>query len=324
MEVLWRESMKFEKAFCVETNDYINPYEARDLYFSEDSEYYLKRLTFQCPSENCRVTLLPVAIYRQEKTKTKIHFRTKSSINHIQIPKKCNYYYNVDFESTIEVNAKKSNNKKKSIIPTEFLLVKPTLSKNSIRKTDNSNTNDRDTALNNTRRSKSSGSSTNKFSNVKTHYFEQIIDCYENNDERTLKAVSLTINGKKKSYYSFFKKSEYFQDGEGYIYWGGVTQLKKYGNNYKIKFIKKAWVNGQSLEMTIYLNSDQIKSYNKKNQLLEVLEKLTTFEGEIRCYFVGVYPKVEKVDVNGKIFDAVSVKVENLDHLVFRFDIEEE
>lgn len=315
--------MKFEKAFCQELNDLINPYEARDLYFSDDSDYYMRKLTFLCPSEHCRVSLIPVAIYRKEKTKTKIHFRTKSHTNHMFFPKKCNYFYNVEEDFIKEVNNKRSNYKKKSVLPSEFLLVKPSQSKKSLRKievTKSVNNN-----LNKVTRSKSTGSSTKEgVSNVKTHYFEQIIDCYEGTDLDTLKTETLTINGKKKSYYSFFKKCEYYEDEEGLIYWGEVERLKKYGKNYRIKFKKKAWIEGKGLEITIYLNSELIQSYNKKIQLLEVLEKLTTFDGEIRCYFVGVYPQVEIVSGKGKEFKAISVEIENLDHLVFRFDSEDE
>ncbi|APO46700.1 hypothetical protein BS614_23420 [Paenibacillus xylanexedens] len=314
--------MKFEKAYCEELNDCINPYEARDLYFSNDSNYYMRKLTFHCPSEHCRVPLLPVAIYRKEKTKTKIHFRTKSLNNHIISPKKCDFYYNIDQDFTSEVNAKKSNHKKKSVLPSEFLLVKPIQLKKTLRKVeDTMNINNN---VNRVTRSKSTGSITKGSSNVKTPYFEQIIDCYENNDPNTLKTETLTINGKKKSYSSFFKKCEYFLDEEGLIYWGEVTKLKKYGNNYRVKFKKKVRVNEKGLEITIYLNSDLIQSYNKKNQLLEVLDKLTTFNGEIRCYFVGVYPTFEKVTGKGNEFEVISVKIENLDHLVFRFDFEVE
>lgn len=314
--------MKFERAFCKEINEYVNPYEARDLYFSEDSDFYMTKLTFLCPSEICRVALLPVAIYRKEKTKTKIHFRTKSFTYHIQSPTKCTYYYDVDSEPIIGVDAKRPNNKKKSVLPSEFLLIKPTHSKKNFQMADHSN--DINTSLDSTKRSKSTGSSTNRVSNVKTHYFEHIIDCYENNDLNTLKEETLTIKGKTKSYYSFFKKSEYYADEEGLIYWGQVTKIKKYGKNYRIKFKRKSWVDGKGLDMTIYIDFDMIQTYNKKNQLLEVLEKLTTFDGEIRCYFVGVYPQVEKVSVKGKEFETVSVKIENLDHLVFRFDYEAE
>ncbi|KOR89631.1 hypothetical protein [Paenibacillus solani] len=311
--------MKFEKAYCEEINRCIDPYEARDLYFSNDSNYYMRKLTFLCPSEHCRVPLLQVAIYRKEKTKAKIHFRTKSLTNHIFSPKKCDYYYDVDQDFTNEVNAKKSNHKKKSVLPSEFLLIKPTQLMKSLRSVENTmNTNNN--TINKVTRSKSIGSTTKGVSNVKTHYFEHIIDCYENNDPNTLKTQTLTINGKEKSYYSFFKKCEYFSDEEGLIYWGEVTKLKKYGKNYRIRFKKKAWINEKGLEITIYLNSDLIQSYNKKNQLLEVLEKLTTFNGEIRCYFVGVYPNIKKISDKGNDFEAVSVKIENLDHLVFRFD----
>ncbi|AZN39537.1 hypothetical protein [Paenibacillus albus] len=83
-------------------------------------------------------------------------------------------------------------------------------------------------------------------------------------------------------------------------------------------------MNNKWLDMTIYLNSSLINSYNKKKQLLGVLERLTTYEGEIRCYFVGVYPQLKRVNLDGNEFETVSITIENLDHLVFRFDYETE
>ena len=50
--------MKFEKAYCEETNDYLTPYEANDYYFDKESEYFSKRLTFKCPGEKCRIAFV--------------------------------------------------------------------------------------------------------------------------------------------------------------------------------------------------------------------------------------------------------------------------
>ncbi|AZN39536.1 hypothetical protein [Paenibacillus albus] len=210
--------MKFEKAFCRDINSEINPYEARELFFSEDSDYYMTPLIFQCPSENCRISLIPVAIYRSEKTKTKIHFRTKSLHTHAVFPNKCTYYYDVDQDTILDVSAKRANSKKKSFLRSEFLLIKQSTSKMNVQ---TAVTNEAIRSITNDKTSsKTSGIKNKKHSDVKTHYFEHIIDCYENNDIETLKNSTLSINGKKKTYYSYFKKCEFFQTRKG-LYIGG-------------------------------------------------------------------------------------------------------
>jgi len=277
--------MKFETAFCKELNKYITPYEAHNLYFDENSEYFSKRLSFTCPGEKCRIPLTPVAIYIPENTQIKKHFRTKANHKH---HKDCNYFYKPPIP-------------KGDVVLPGGLILAP----------------------------KESGPAPpppppGEIHRPKTSFFEKIIDAYEEYDEEILKKHDLTIGSKTKKYFYFFKKIEYFEDEKGLIYFGKVKNLKKYGKNYRIDFTQWAWIDKKRVPISIYLEYDLIKKYNKKDQFLKILEFLTDFKGDIMCYFFGTYPEMKFIKNGNKSFHALNVQIENLDHIVFEFDKEAE
>jgi hypothetical protein len=288
--------MKFEKAFCKELNDYITPYEAHDLYFDENSEFYLKRLTFTCPGEECRIPLTPVAIYIPENTQIKKHFRTKVNHKH---HKDCNYFNKPPGTKLVETwdpDSKPKPKSKPEHRPTSGPMTEPAPppplpDEPTIRR---------------------------------TSYFEKIIDGFENTEEEVLKNHPLTIGSKTKKYFYFFKKIEYYEDEKGLIYFGKVKNLKKYGKNYRIDFTRWAWIDKKRVPISIYLEYDLIKKYNKKDQFLKILEFLTDFKGDIMCYFFGAYPEMKYIENGNKSFHALNVEIKNLDHIIFEFDKEAE
>ncbi|PKV50284.1 hypothetical protein ATE84_2339 [Aquimarina sp. MAR_2010_214] len=310
--------MKFEEAYSSELNDYLTPYEARDLYFNEESDFHSEKLSFNCPSEKCRIPLTPVAIYRPDKTKTKIHFRTKVKEIHLS---ECEYYYDLtEYNEISEKNNKVLNQQKNTLLPTELQLEKPIRKKSEYIKAENSEKTFVEKKVN---LNLINATNSRRKTNSKTPYLEHIIDCYEGFPEKELKNHSLTIGTKTKKFFYCFKKIEYFQDETGLIYWGEIKNLKKYGENYRIDFIKKAWVNKKPIAICIYIKSETINAYNKKEQFLSVLDYLTTFKDNIRCYFVASYPELKTIKRDNKApFNTFDVKIENLEHLVFRFDKE--
>jgi predicted transglutaminase-like protease len=46
--------MKYDKAYCVEINEYLTIYQARDLHFDELDDFDGNNVTFRCPNEDCR------------------------------------------------------------------------------------------------------------------------------------------------------------------------------------------------------------------------------------------------------------------------------
>jgi len=275
--------MKFEKAYCEEIQDYLKPYEANDFYFNKDSEYFNKRLSFTCPAENCRIPLTPVAIYIPENTQIKKHFRTKANHKH---DKNCEYFNKPPIP-------KGDHN-----LPGELILNPKKL------------------------KSTPPPPPSGEVHIPKTPFFEKIIDAYEEYDADILKKHNLTIGLKTKKYFYFFKKVEYFEDEKGLIYFGKVKNLKKYGKNYRIDFTRWAWIDKKRVPISIYLESELIEKYNKNAQFLKILKYLTNFKGDIMCYFFGAYPEMKYIENGNKSFHALNVQIENLDHIVFKFDKE--
>ena len=307
--------MKFDKAYCTELKKEISPYFARELYFNQESNYYGVRLHYGCPNSDCDTILIPYNVYRNERLKQKIHFHTKIRNLHSS---SCDYTIESQSNKLSYEEAKRQNRIKNSILPTELVLNKQILEKKSKLKNDVPN------ESTNHKQKSSVASKSKKFSkntsSTKTPFFDHIVDCYENIDEKVLKEEFLTINAKKKRFYYFFKKCQYFYDEKGLIYWGEVSELKQYGKNYSIKFKNKAKVGDKYLSINIYITEGLINAYNKKKQFTEILNLLSEHEGIIRCYFVDAYPDKELVEKNGLKFDTLKVEIKNLGHLVLRFD----
>ena len=117
---------------------------------------------------------------------------------------------------------------------------------------------------------------------------------------------------------NFFKRIRYFSDEEGLIYWGNIKGIKKYGQNYSIKFKNTAKYNNKELFISIYIENETIEKYRKRRLFREQINALVESTEEILCFFVGAYPRL--VDVpkkDGTTFLAFNVDVQNLDHIAF-------
>jgi hypothetical protein len=314
--------MKFDKAYCVELEDEISPYIARELYFNSDSSFFGVKLNFNCPSRDCEAKLIPVCVYRADKIKTKLHFRSLKIECHAAT---CDYEIFSNYSNTLCKEAINSNRIKNGFLPTEFLLEKPNINKYSNRK------NSKDFLKideNPEIRTKSKKYQKYGDSPSKTPYLEQIVDCFENISKDKLKQAFLTIGPKKKRFYYCFKFSNYYYEEEGLIYYGPLKRVKKYGENYSIRFqylSNPPEFTSHGLEMRIYLKKELIENYNKKKKFIEILDMLSGYDGEIICYYTGVRPVKDKyiLPKNNQEIEYLKLEIENLDHLVFRFDRQE-
>ena len=74
--------MRFVKSYCTELNKSISPYEAREVYFDQESHLYQKKLSFHCEDETRRVDLVAVNIYKTIRAKKASHYRTRPKVEH--------------------------------------------------------------------------------------------------------------------------------------------------------------------------------------------------------------------------------------------------
>lgn len=311
------KSTKFDKAFCKELGKPITPYLARELYFSEDSEYYQKKLSFICNDNKCEAELYGVNIYKSKRYKKVPHFRTKPSSTHID---EC--IYDNDKYNPIDTKSKKNKTERYKIsnFPSEFLLSRPNSNSTGASIIEIEEEIDNKTAV--SKKQYKGVADTSKKTIIKTSCLDNIVDCYENSDEKDLKSELLTIGKKTKYYYNFFKRLLYYQDEEGLIYWGEVKEIKEYGSNYKIIFKDRPYVNGEALQTSIYLENEEIEKYRKNRQFREIVEDLLSLNGTVICYFVGAYPKVIEVDYEDNSFQTLDISINNLDHITFTFEEE--
>ena len=302
--------MKFSKAYCTELNKNISPYEAREYYFDEGSEFYQKKLTFKCEDSICRADLVAVNIYNKIRAKKASHYRTRPKTDHLD---ECCFFAEDKEISGRAEDAKNSEKFKRLKFPSEFLLERPEIISDGKRVRVTEVT---ENSAKITRNTKPANNQTNKESTIKTSCLDHLVDCFLIGKQSDLKNNLLTINGKTKYFKNFFKKIEYFKDEEGLIYYGKIKELKPYGKNYSIGF--KSWVDfeGKSRSISIYLEENLIKNYRKHKLLLEQLNEMANSGEEIMCFFVGAYPKIDE----GVDFKPLKVEIRNLDHIALIYD----
>lgn len=256
--------MKFERAYCKEVDKVITPYIARELYFNEDSQFYGEKLEFLYEDKQCRKILIPVGIYLQKRTKRALHFRSKDALEHI-----CGKNNKIEGHSGKDVGT--DDPFKITRYPSELIL---NPSKSSGGKIGGIDVDDMDiTNPNKTSNSIGSGTSTKEI-RYKISSFEHLVDCYLSGDKKVLETMEFTINGKTKKFYNFFKKIKYYFDEEGLIYYGEISGIKKYGENYAIYFKDNAWVENAYRTVSIYINNELIDKFGKKKIFKDQLEEL--------------------------------------------------
>lgn len=305
---------KFDKAFCIEIGEAITPYLARELYFDESSEYYKQKLNYKCNEKNCNAELYARCIYNEKRNKQVPHFAKKKSSEHDM-----NCYYSQDryLANPKDPQATHLVGTKISRFPSVFLLngfsrmiAGVPIVEDEIEVESNVTTSGKSSA--NTTGSKKSVS--------RTSLLDNLVDCYEKGNPKLLETEELTIDGKTKIFKRFFKNIKYYTDEAGLIYWGTVKELKKYGKNYRIIFEERPWVKGKSIQASIYLEDEVISSYRKCNSFRKQLDSLMNSKADIKCYFVGTYPKVVEVMTNEDPFEVASIHVNNLNHISFTFE----
>ncbi|MEN9518424.1 MAG: hypothetical protein RLZZ381_1012 [Cyanobacteriota bacterium] len=306
--------MKFDKAYCQELDQSISPYVAREIYFDEESAYFDRKLTFFCEHQNCRVNLVPVIIYRERRSKQALHFRTAPGKTHSS---SCDYALPKETNDGKRQAAQSARGFKETHLPTEFLLERPKKETDiNIVAVEKENTNTEPKHI----KSEGTSRTSNNQSVVKTSSLEQIVDCYQNVSKTELENHPLKIKSKTKYFRNFFKKIRYFSDEEGLIYWGTIKEVKRYGQNYSIKFQNTARLEERELSISIYLKNKTIEKYRKRRLFREQINGIVESNEEILCFFVGAYPKLVEVQKkDGTTFSSFNVDIQNLDHLVFTF-----
>jgi hypothetical protein len=315
--------MKFDKAYCIELDEVVTPYAARDRHFNESGEWYLQKLNFLCEDKRCRAKLTGVNIYSIKRIKMPLHFRTWRDCEH-----------SLSCEIVKSEGAQQSGGRggrnigegemgyKPSHFPNVFLLERPLKSSESL--TDREPDSGGESRVKAARqRGGRHASGDEKFSPVVTSFLENVVDCFNAATAEELRTHLLTIDGKTLSYRRFFKKIIYFQDGPGLIYYGPVEEVKSYGGDFRIRFRERIWDGDKKFRISIYLRKELIDAYRRSRLFRDTLAAMKESNEEIECFFVGAYPELvtirhmkEGVEV---VFEEYKVDITNLDHLVVTF-----
>ena len=310
--------MTFDKAYCKELGGNVTAYKARREFFAQNDLDF--KFNFFCPDENCNVELTGVNIYAIGKVKHKPHFRTKKNCSHSD---DCSIVEELDKEAksidkgttTATAHAHKSNK-----YPDEFIFKRP--KKENQNKSEQSDDDDFDIEPREKR--KSTTTSTNNSKPHKTSYLENVVDSYEDMNEQERKEAYITLNAQRRSYHSTFKKIQYFQDGENFIFYGEIEPIKVYGDNYSITFKDRVWIDNKPYPINMYITDDLINNYRLSRlfrESIDTLAKQGSNSKNARCYFVGSYPEVKEIQrKKGKIFTVYELAISNLDHLVIKFE----
>ena len=305
--------MKFPRAYCQELEREISPYQAREYYFDETSEYYSQKLTFLCPDAKCRKEIASVGVYLERKSKRALHYRGMKTHEHHE---ECDFW--MAQQNAVKGNADGENSQAiRNQIPSEFILKRKkaqTLKRLDLEEKIDVDAKDTRSSFNN-----ASNSESEKEYHFKTSSLENVVDCFRNIDEEILKKERLTINGITRFYRNCFKNIKYHQDAKGLIYWGTVKQIKEYGKNFAITFKEAVWYDNSSKSVSIYITKEQIEKYRKKNLFRQHLIDLKSNESEILCFFTGTYPELKEVEVPNGSFQTFQIDIHNLDHICFEF-----
>jgi len=306
--------MKYSKAYCIEFEDDLSIYEARDLHFDETEDFHIKEAEFLCPDERCRVELRPVNGDKKKFIMTP-HFRScedhddDCGIDDGNVGKKSQEPKTTHLKKYREGN-----------FPSEFLLERPKRKKRTKKDKNNENGNEIETVTNG---SKPKGAVNREQGVNRTSCLEHLAECYISNmgDKDKLKSMSLTIKGVTRNYNSFFKNIRFFADGDHFIFFGKVKRIKSWGKDYCIEFSDKIKIDENHCQASMYLKKELIDVYRKNRLFKSYIDDMASKQsGDVYCFFIGTPPSVKDVQrKDGETFKAVNVDVVNLDHLTFRY-----
>lgn len=305
--------IKIDKAYCRETDSVVSIYQVRDLHFDEDKPFHAKHSTYECADEDCQVPLVGV---NNTKVKFKLapHFRVKKGNEHSLA---------CDFQKTKQsVKSISGVGRERELKDSEFpnilhLETKPiTHGTGKPRKRrEVTGSSEAPTCLNS---GKVNGGA------HETNSLEHVVETWLEHGKEKLSRVPLTINSQTWWYPNAFKPITWFyRDSPGRIYWGHVKQLKKYKQDYAITFVEKPYYQEKNRQVGIYIKEDQILGYRKRRLFRRYIDQLVGCKvGEVKCYFVGAYPKLkeESIESGEHSFRPLEVHLSSLDHIVLRFD----
>ncbi|RXK02672.1 hypothetical protein CRV02_04345 [Arcobacter sp. CECT 8989] len=309
--------MTFDKAYCRELEINLTAYRARRKYFEKDDN---KHFTFECPDKNCKVEFTGVNIYTVGKFKHRPHFRTKKNCSHT---KDCKLVIeNVSSIDNGDNEGKKAHGTKLTKHPDEFIMERPKQETNSrgAKEYDEDDTFD---TLERAPRLKREYADEKNAKPHKTSYLENVVDSFEKMDEQEIYDTYITLERERRNYMHTFKNIKYAEDGTNFIFFGEIKPIKKYGNNYAILFKDSIWFNGGYKIVSIYITKDLIDNYRLRRLFKETIEELSNLGNNYtsaKCYFVGAYPVEETIKGKNGSFTVLNVYIENLDHLVIKFN----
>lgn len=283
--------INLDRAYCKETDSVLTIYQVRDLHFDEESDFNARKVTFECPDEDCDAPLIGVN-HTKAEFKTTPHFRLLKNHKHAD---QCDIGNNNLNERKDEPKERQLERSHKVSDHPEVLLLErqPTpYSTGKLRKNKKAPTKA-------SADQPSSVSTSEKPSPHETSCLEHVVETWESNTREELSNSLLTIGDKTKWYRNAFKFIDYFADEKGLIYWGNVKSIKKYGYDYAIKFREQPVSEGKNRQISIYLSAALIESYRKRKLFRRYIESLIEkTDSGVRCYFVGAYPKLKEKDVD--------------------------
>lgn len=304
--------LKFSHAYCVETDCLVTPVQARYLHFDEQGKHYGRKFSFLCEDPVCRVRMDSANIYKVLPPKVAMYFRTARLVQHND---QCSFRQDSsDPRRHIDALGRERSRINRDIIfdlnPSVRLLGSRAII-GDVTETDTipaDNRGHHGFPHNNATRP--------------LHYstLEFVVDEWLRSDDEQKRSRNITIGTKRLSLRSMFKKVQYFQDGQGLIYWGPVGQLKQYGKHFSIYFKHRAKFGDRNLPIGIYLKDEQIEGYRRRKMLRAQLEEMAHTEETIFCFFVGTYPYFQEYPHNGEMRQKLNVDIVDLDHLVLMKD----
>ena len=309
--------MEIDKAYCIELNDEVTPYQAKYAFFDDNNTY--EKFHFKCVT--CDAEIYGANIYIEALRKQRPNFRTMPRhIHEINCPYKTSEEGSSDNHEGHHGSPKRF---KGSPFPTELMLhVKwdGEGAKNGLNKDLDAEESDKN--------KKEKRSLTDKYSEgpTRTGIFEFVVDCFERATEEQKNTYSLTIGNKTKSYAAYFMSVKDFQDEKGLIYYGFINKkrFKKLNDGYRIVFEDMVSHNGKKLSISLYVSKKSIEFHRKKRYFELNMDKILSLSPneEAMCYFVGYYPCLKGVPLKNNpsekflIYDA---EIKNPNHLVIKF-----
>lgn len=309
-----------DRAYCAAYDCVLTIYQVRDLHFDDENEFHAGNAEYECPDEDCNAVLFGVN-HTKVKFKNTPHFRIKKKHDHSD---NCEFQGKESKRPNEDPEDVRNERKHKISDHPEVLLLerqplpigsgkpgKPRKETNPSPELDAEVKNQRST----------------KTPPHETSCLEHVVETWISNSKEDLAKSYLTIGNKTKLYRNAFQYLNHFQRESGLIYWGTVKTIKRWGKGYEIIFRQKPKVDGETRHTTIYLPSSLINSYRKKNLFRRHIENLINIKPDnVRCFFVGAYPKLkeEEIENDSGNYRPLEVKISNLDHLVLRYDEDED